>query len=247
MSTFQASEAQDSNSAHELLPIPPSILQPSQAKDEDVTIISQDSNSAHELVATALSIQQQCLVKDEDISALSQDLKLVNEVALFLPSFKTINWTWGSPASNAPSSDPPVHRLLLMLLANPDLAALVKHLSFSGSCGIRNEDATPKQLSERDMKAVQDMILETQLPMERLWMKALELGTINVFVALILSQLVNLQTLHLDAVFFMDTQFLGLLFKHALLSNQGSARSVSTFPAQDIQLADTHSAYCRQA
>lgn len=56
------------------------------------------------------------------------------------------------------------------------------------------------------MKALQDMILEMELPMAPLWMEALELGTINVFVALILSQLINLQTLHLDVDFFMGTK-----------------------------------------
>ncbi|MCJ1349545.1 hypothetical protein MMC31_007786 [Peltigera leucophlebia] len=222
---------QDSNSAHDLLPVPPSPFQLSQAKDEGVTITSQDSNSTHELATGPLSIQQQqCQVTDKSFPALSQDFKLVQELAL-LPSSVTINWTWGSPTQNALSSDPPIHRLLLLLLANPNLAALVKHVSFSGRYPIRNQGAAPIQLKKRDMKAVQDMILETQLSMAPVWINALELGTINVFVALILSQLVNLQTLHLDADFFMDTKFLGLLFKHALLSNEGSARRVSTFSA----------------
>ena len=80
------------------------------------------------------------------------------------------------------------------------------------------------------MKAIQDMIHEAQFPMESVWINALELGTINVFVALLLSQLTGVETLFLDAEFFTDTKFLGLLFKHVLLSNQGSARLVSAFP-----------------
>ena len=86
-----------------------------------------------------------------------------------------------------------------MLLANPDLAALVKHLGFSGRYAVRGQDATTIQLNKRNMKAVQDIIFESQLSMEPVWMKAVELGTINVFVALLLLQLVNLQALHLDA------------------------------------------------
>lgn len=147
------------------------------------------------------------------------------------PSSETIDWTWCSPTQNGPSSHPPIHRLLLQLLANPGLAASVKHLSFSGRFAIRTQAPAPIKLNKRDMKALQDMILEMELPMAPLWMEALELGTINVFVALILSQIVNLQTLHLDVDFFMGTKFLGLLFRHALLSNHESARRVSTFPA----------------
>ena len=155
---------------------------------------------------------------------------LVQKLAL-PPSSETIDWTWCSPTQNGPSSHPPIHRLLLQLLANPGLAASVKHLSFSGRFAIRTQAPAPIKLNKRDMKALQDMILEMELPMAPLWMEALEMGTINVFVALVLSQLVSLQTLHLDVDFFMGTKFLELLFRHALLSNHGSARRVSTFPA----------------
>lgn len=216
--------SQNSNLAHDLLYVPPLILQLSQAKNKGATITSQDSNLAHELATAPLSIQQQqqCYVKDKGITALSQDFKLIQELAI-LPSSKIINWIWGSPTKKALLSDLPIYRRLLLLLANPDLAALVKHVSFSGCYAIRNQGAAPKQLNKRDMKAVKDMILETQLSMAPVWIKILEFGTINIFVALVLLKLINLQTLYLDANFFMDTKFLGLLFKQTLLSNEGTA------------------------
>lgn len=224
-----ADALQDSNPAHDLRPIPPSILQLSEANDESGTIPSQDLNSAPELATAPVSIQQ-CQVKEGDITTLSQESMLVQKLAL-RPSSETIDWTWCSPTQNGPSSHPPIHRFLLQLLANPDLAASVKHLSFSGRFAIRTQAPAPIKLNKRDIKASQYIILEIELPMAPLWMEALELGTINIFVALILSQLVNLQILHLDVDFFMGTKFLGLLFRHALLSNHGSARRVSTFPA----------------
>ena len=217
--------SEDLKPAHEHAPLPFSALQMSQAKDEDITGLSHDSKSAEELVPVHPSFLQLSQVKDEDITALPQNSKPLHDLALLLPSFETINWIWNSPIQKALSSNPPIHRLLLTLLANPDLAALVKHLSFSAPYNVPNQGATPPiQLNEREMKAVQDMILEAQLPMEPAWTQALELGSINVFVALVLSQLHNLQTLHLDADFFTETKFLGLLFKHALLSG-------SAFPA----------------
>lgn len=180
-----ADALQDSNPAHDLLPVPPSIF------DEGGTIPSQDLNSAPELATAPLSIQK-CQVKERSITTLSQESMLVQKLAL-PPSSETIDWTWCSPTQNGPSSHPPIHRLLLQLLANPGLAASVKHLSFSGRFAIRTQAPAPMKLNKRDMKALQDMILEMELPMAPLWMEALELGTINVFVALILSQLVNQQ------------------------------------------------------
>ena len=217
--------SEDLMPAHEHAPLPFSALQMSQAKDQDITGLSHDSKSAEELVPVHPSFLQLSQVKDEDITALPQNSKPLHEFALLLPSFETINWIWSSPIQKALSSNPPIHQLLLTLLANPELAALVKHLSFSAPYHVRNRGATPPiQLNEREMKTVQDMILEAQLPMEPAWTQALELGSINVFVALVLSQLHNLQTLHLDVDFFTETKFLGLLFKHALLSD-------SAFPA----------------
>lgn len=220
----------DAKPLDELASLHPSILQPRKVKEDDKIDILQASKPARELAPLSPSISQLSPVNEKGSTAISQDIKQVHDIALFPDSFDTINWTW-APIQKALSSDPPISQLLLMLLENPDLGARIKHLSFSGEFALRNQDAAPIRLSEREMKTVQDMIHEAQFPMASMWIKDLELGTINVFVALVLSQLVGLQTLHLDADFMTDTQFLGLLFKHALLPDHDSARRVSTFPA----------------
>ena len=171
-----ADALQDSNPAHDLLPVPPSILQLSEANDEGGTIPSQDLNSAPELATAPLSIQK-CQVKEGGINTLSQESMLVQKLAL-PPSSETIDWTWCSPTQNRPPSHPPIHRLLLQLLANPGLAASVKHLSFTGEFAIPTQAPAPIKLNKCDMKALQDMILEMELPMAPLWMEALEMGTI---------------------------------------------------------------------
>lgn len=79
---------QDSNPAHDLLPITPSILQLSEANDEGGTIPSQDLNSAPELATAPLSIQQ-CQVKEGGITILSQESMLVQKLALPPPSETT--------------------------------------------------------------------------------------------------------------------------------------------------------------
>ena len=57
------------------------------------------------------------------------------------------------------------------------------------------------------------------------------MGNIDAFVALVLSQLPQLQTLHLDVNFFTNNRFVGLIFKHALSSNSQSStrRCLSAF------------------
>lgn len=137
-STSQLGPAKDGEFADaftrfdDLLPVPPSILQLSEANDEGGTIPSQDLNSAPEL-ATAPLLIQQC---EGGITTLSQESMLAQKLAL-PPSSETIELTWCSPTQNWPSSHPPIHRLLLQLLANPDLAASAKHLSFSGRFAIQ--------------------------------------------------------------------------------------------------------------
>lgn len=147
-------------------------------------------------------ILQRRQVKEEDITVLSQDPTpvrptLVRELATLPASFETINWTWDNS-----SSKPPIQQLLLILLLNPGLGASVKHLSFSRRYTVRNGGVAPIRPNEREMKAIQDMIHEAQFPMESVWINALELGTINVFVALLLSQLTGLESLYLDAEIF---------------------------------------------
>lgn len=66
------------------------------------------------------------------------------------------------------------------------------------------------------------MLYLVDLPEPLSWIDALEMGNVNVFVALILSQLSQLQMLHLDADFITDNEFVGLLFKHVLSSNNQS-------------------------
>ena len=108
-------------------------------------------------------------------------------------------------------------------MESPHLCASIEHLTFSGDPG------TIEGIDERDIKAVDNLLHEAQFPLVPLWTNALSLGNINVFVALILSQLSNLQTLHLDEDFFANSQFLGLLFQYALSPNRSSVRPVSSF------------------
>lgn len=133
-----------------------------------------------------------------------------------------INWKWNSPQESS-TGNPSIHLLLQKLLESPQFCASIKHLSFSGDPG------TTKPFNMCEIKAGEDLVRGAQFPLAPLWIDALSLGNINVLVALVLSQLPNLQTLHLDQDFFANSQFLGLLFQHALSPKQSSSWPVSNF------------------
>ncbi|MCJ1347572.1 hypothetical protein MMC31_005797 [Peltigera leucophlebia] len=162
-------------------------------------------------------ILQLAAVKEKD-----KDDFTIGDLSLGSPS-NAISWTWNTPHPKPSSGNPSIHRLLRKLLESPHLCASIEHLSFSGDPG------TIERINEREIKAVEDLVNGAQFPLAPLWIDALNLGNINVFVALVLSQLPNLQTLHLDQDFFASSQFLGLLFQHALSPIQSSSRPVSIF------------------
>lgn len=123
----------------------------------------------------------------------------VDDLSLRSPC-NAISWTWNTSTHEPTSSNPSIHLLLRKLLNSPHLCASIEHLTFSGDPG------TIEGIDEGDIKEVENLLHQAQFPLAPL--NALNLGNINVFVALILSQLSNLQTLHLDEDFFANSQFL---------------------------------------
>lgn len=164
-----------------------------------------------------------------DVSAISCCCKTLRERAV--PSlYNSLEWTWGKLSS------PPVHLLLRSLVENRQVGAYVKYLNFSTSYRLSSK-RSPGSLWEQgeqpkctadELKALKDYVHELKLPSETLWTTELETGNINVFVALVLSQLTDLRTLHLSTEFHVDNPFLALLFRRALIPSAPCA-GFSTF------------------
>lgn len=110
-------------------------------------------------------------------------------------------------------------------MENRHLDTYVKHLSFDGQSPmvIWTPGKQPK-LTDGELKMMEEFIHAAELPLETLWTAELKKGSVNVFLALIVSQLFNLQTLRLRLDFHTDTNFVGLLFKQRL--------SLSLFPSK---------------
>lgn len=110
----------------------------------------------------------------------------VDDLSLCSPC-NAISWTWNTSTHEPSSSNPSIHLLLRKFLNSPHLCTSIEHLTFSGDPG------TIEGIDEGDIKAVENLLRQAQFPLAPLWKNALNLGNINVFVALILSQLSNLQ------------------------------------------------------
>jgi len=167
-------------------------------------------------------------LEKSDVSAISRCCKRLRERTIpYL--YETIDWTWNSGPALAEPCNPPVHLLLRSLVENRHLGSYFQCLQFNGSKnkGSIWQKRSPGTIWERgkpkctadQLQALKGYVHEVQLPSETLWITELEIGNVNVFVALVLSQLCNLRTLKLSTDFHVDTPFLGLLFKRALFSS----------------------------
>lgn len=73
-------------------------------------------------------------------------------------------------------------------------------------------------LFQNEVNVAKDIITKAQFPSLANWIYALENGDPYAFVAVLLSQLHNLQSLQLDYTFVWQSGFSGLMMRHALLS-----------------------------
>jgi hypothetical protein len=123
--------------------------------------------------------------------------------------------------------------LLATIIARPDLAACIEHVSFLPT---RLEDPSPNgemwyppEVQQGDIKsstcqtvisAAKDIISNSHIPFPEKWIQAIEDGDIYAFVALLISQLHNLRTLRLDYTFVWHSGWPGIMMKHALSPTQ---------------------------
>lgn len=178
------------------------------------------------------------VLPSEDLSALSRVCKPLRQ--LMLPRlYGTIHLTWTMELTG----NTKIHFFVRSLLENRCLSALVKHFCCIGETNMEvryakqwpgtfwEEGITKTLEDDKLIMKAKEVLYSAEFPEPLSWIDALEMGNVDVFVALILLQLPQLQTLHLDADFITDNEFIGLLFKHVLSSNNQSParRCLSTF------------------
>lgn len=86
-----------------------------------------------------------------------------------------------------------------------------------------NADSEP-ELTASEFDAMRHPVRATELPEEELWFSVLEKGDVNAFVALLPSQLTELQRLHLSPDCCRENEFLHLLLRVAICPHDRSAK-----------------------
>ena len=165
------------------------------------------------------------LEADEIVTVLSA---VRNPTAYFQPSiYSKISWEWNTvPRAR-------ILHLLQAILLCPKLASNIQHVSILSSPRyVRLEEWEGDPRDDQDVslwnqnsegfsdviEQSQSIVNKAQFPEASKWHQALEMGNSYAYVAILLSQLHNLQTLHLDYSFVWNSGFPGLMLKHALHS-----------------------------
>lgn len=98
----------------------------------------------------------------------------------------------------------PITSLLRSLLRRPQLATFIRRVSLAGF-SLHNpyyEDRAPKILvSENELKELVAFVMKTTVPYRQIWVEEIQSGTMDAFVALLISQPLRLSCLAIDGDF----------------------------------------------
>ena len=154
-----------------------------------------------------------------DLLSLSLVCKVLQRIAI--PRiYRDVNWTWDEDAKD----DSTVQSFLRSILERPQLALMVKHIQFRG---FKFSDWLHLELGDHVMQLARNIIARVGYPIADKWMFGLQYGSLVVIIALVLSQLPNLESLEVGR-FFLDETLFCELFHHAAVS---SPLRESSFPA----------------
>lgn len=151
-------------------------------------------------------------------------LRLLTEPYLYAKFESTWTFTWPQqPPHPFPmnSKIPPIIHFLRSIVNRPQLAAFVNVVILKGDSlsGIfhrfRGKPPTLPVMGV-DLGAFVKLIENIDVPFGDTWIKALCWGTMDAFVALLLSQVSNLKWLFLGENFLRDSQFVSMVFRSAL-------------------------------
>ena len=169
---------------------------------------------------------------DEIVTMLSASRDLIASVRLSM--YSTISWEWNSvPQARILS-------LLRAVLQCPELAANIQHvLILSSSQYVFTEtwkhdprDGQDGPRWDENLESFSDVVEQSQLIIDKAqfpdalkWKEALQTGNCYAYVAILLSQLHNLESLRLDYSFVWKSGFPGFMIKHALFSTPNTVLS----------------------
>ncbi|KAE8371192.1 hypothetical protein BDV26DRAFT_286977 [Aspergillus bertholletiae] len=144
-----------------------------------------------------------------------------------------VEWTW----TNA--QNPPIIQFLRSIVHRSELASLIYTM-------ILNSDSFKLSIWDFEKKSPKLLVTEAVLDdfvkcIERLhilyaeeWIQELRAGTVDVFLALLLSRLPNLRCLYLGVNFARESRIMGIMFRSALCQEPQDDRLPSFIYLQDV-------------
>ncbi|KAA8642703.1 uncharacterized protein ATNIH1004_009455 [Aspergillus tanneri] len=159
------------------------------------------------------------VVELRQIALVSRGLSITVEPMLY----RTISWNWD------PVPIRPLLQLLQSILRHPRRAFHVQHVRLMSNTLL--DSATPWTAPSLNLNCIEEIanfpfvlqrtqaiIQEASFPDQHRWSQALQEGNPYALVAILLSQLHKLRSLHLDYSFVWLYGFPGLMLRHALFS-----------------------------
>ncbi|PLB36520.1 uncharacterized protein BDW47DRAFT_132712 [Aspergillus candidus] len=129
--------------------------------------------------------------------------------------YSHIQWTWTN------SQNPPITRFLRSIVQRPELASYVRVVILNGNTFEREwrdyQHESPRlPVTEFALDELVECIEKTQVPYAEQWIQELRVGTMDAFLALLLSQLPNLACLYLAKNFARESRLMGMMLRSAL-------------------------------
>lgn len=149
------------------------------------------------------------------------------------PLYSTIRFSWGETRAGKPQVEPPLALLVRSIVHNPSLAHHIRTVDLRGGgfrwgsyrgktprisvsgLGLLNADEFPASVAPR-LAAYVTLIEATGVSDVDLWVRELCDGSMDAFVALLLSQTQQLERLDIGPSFANATRQLGMMFRAAV-------------------------------
>ncbi|CAG8092130.1 unnamed protein product [Penicillium salamii] len=150
-------------------------------------------------------------------SLVNRDLRIMAEPFLYA----CIKWTWTA------SQTPPITQFLQFIVQRPEVASFVHELIISGDhfdCEWHDYkyQSQKLQVSEDVTNQLVRYVESIDVPYTKDWIQELHAGSMDAFTALLLSQLPNLNYLHLSENFVRESRWIGMILRSSLCESQNN-------------------------